>query len=354
MLISSVLPGLRDIRAPLSAGFLWILVIWLAVRDSVPVESAAGGVYATGYDFAAILDGAAAGVALTFAAYLLGTVSLALLLVGYPDGCLWSPRMRILPRRGIRPGRRASERSVRAPWGRRGQRLLIRIGATSADSLQTVVARLADLERGESRRSGSEDPATAEELALRRMRRLDMQRYGEVDPSAWTMLDMTLARPTELYDVLVTAGIRYHNLGDTPGKIPLRSLGGPPRIVKEVNPARRVLEEEIANRVVDDFSLMRTRLMRPQTRDLSGAIERLRSEAELRAAVAPPLLVIVVEVAIETHRPAWLIAAVGVLVLAVASLRRRREAGDMLLDALGDRVKSPTLERLASETAQLG
>jgi hypothetical protein len=34
-MLSSILPGLRDVRVPLTAGYLWLLGLWLLFGDRV-------------------------------------------------------------------------------------------------------------------------------------------------------------------------------------------------------------------------------------------------------------------------------------------------------------------------------
>jgi hypothetical protein len=114
-----------------------------------------------------------------------------------------------------------------------------------------------------------------------------------------------------------------------------------------------VIEEAVADLIVADFDLMRTRLLHPETLELSSAIDRLRSEAELRAGVTAPLAGLLVVFVAETHMFVCLAGLCGVIVLFHEALRRRRESGDMLLDALEDRVKSPALERLDSDVARV-
>lgn len=78
-MLTNLLPGLRELRAPLSAGYLWITLIWLLVGPHVPKPSDATGftrrVLELVQDFGAI----GGGIALSFAAYLVGAVSQAML-----------------------------------------------------------------------------------------------------------------------------------------------------------------------------------------------------------------------------------------------------------------------------------
>ena len=38
-MITSLLPGLRELRAPLAGGYLWLLLVWLAVGDELPTRN---------------------------------------------------------------------------------------------------------------------------------------------------------------------------------------------------------------------------------------------------------------------------------------------------------------------------
>ncbi|MFI0799516.1 hypothetical protein SAMN04489729_8458 [Amycolatopsis lurida] len=76
-MLSSLLPGLRELRAPLAAGYVWLLGLWLALRPGLPPPGQASGVYRDLLDLGTWAGKAAVFAAATFAAYLLGTMSLA-------------------------------------------------------------------------------------------------------------------------------------------------------------------------------------------------------------------------------------------------------------------------------------
>ena len=73
-MLASLLPGLREVRAPLAAGYLWLVVGWLLLHDRVDKgASASGAVDALAELRDAIgLGGIAA--AATFVAYVLGAL----------------------------------------------------------------------------------------------------------------------------------------------------------------------------------------------------------------------------------------------------------------------------------------
>jgi hypothetical protein len=38
-LLASLLPGLRDLRVPLAAGLMWLVVLWLSFYPDLPTKS---------------------------------------------------------------------------------------------------------------------------------------------------------------------------------------------------------------------------------------------------------------------------------------------------------------------------
>src|SRR6185437_6366160 len=76
-MLTSLLPGIRELRAPLAAGYLWLAAVWILFAHDVPARHDADGAWADAYRFvdAASVFGLAA--AISFAAYLIGTLSVA-------------------------------------------------------------------------------------------------------------------------------------------------------------------------------------------------------------------------------------------------------------------------------------
>jgi hypothetical protein len=74
--LASLLPGVRQLRAPLASGYLWLLVAWVALADRVPRSSTARpGIFRDLYEIAATAGRPATAAAVSFAAYLLGVLS---------------------------------------------------------------------------------------------------------------------------------------------------------------------------------------------------------------------------------------------------------------------------------------
>jgi hypothetical protein len=75
-MLASLLPGLRDLRAPLAAGYLWLAAGWLYFAPQLPVSvNDADGVLKDIYRVAGASNPVAIAAGLTFIAYLLGILS---------------------------------------------------------------------------------------------------------------------------------------------------------------------------------------------------------------------------------------------------------------------------------------
>jgi hypothetical protein len=51
-MLASLLPGLRDLRAPVVTGYIWLIVLWLLLEDHVPRPSEARGALQSLYELA--------------------------------------------------------------------------------------------------------------------------------------------------------------------------------------------------------------------------------------------------------------------------------------------------------------
>ncbi len=71
-MLANLLPGLRDLRVPLSIGLLWLTAIWLLVYPVVPSESTATGLIAHVYEVFGFFGATVAAGAVSFVAYLIG------------------------------------------------------------------------------------------------------------------------------------------------------------------------------------------------------------------------------------------------------------------------------------------
>lgn len=84
-MLASLLPGLRDIRVPLTVGYFWLLNGWLWFSDNVPTTAPSGdGILARAFDLGDLLGTTAVLAATSFTAYLLGTLLQVPLLIPVP------------------------------------------------------------------------------------------------------------------------------------------------------------------------------------------------------------------------------------------------------------------------------
>jgi hypothetical protein len=104
----------------------------------------------------------------------------------------------------------------------------------------------------------------------------------------------------------------------------------------------------LVRQIHDELGLMRTNLLGHEP-ELWSAIDRQRSEAQFRAALALPLLGVAIVLA---SRATWWSAIGAVLaagVLMAQGLGSDRQSNDDLIEALRlGRAKSPSLERFDS------
>ncbi|MFD8228638.1 hypothetical protein ACFV16_31380 [Streptomyces massasporeus] len=73
-MIASLLPGIREIRTPLVTGYIWLISLWLIAGSAIPGRGQAQGKIRQIYSFTDFFGKSAILAAITFAAYLLGTL----------------------------------------------------------------------------------------------------------------------------------------------------------------------------------------------------------------------------------------------------------------------------------------
>jgi hypothetical protein len=74
-MLASLLPGLRDVRTPLTVGYLWVLILWIWFADNLPREvPAEDGPIRRVFELSGVLGDGAVLAGLSFVAYLLGAL----------------------------------------------------------------------------------------------------------------------------------------------------------------------------------------------------------------------------------------------------------------------------------------
>src|SRR5262245_48493714 len=81
-MFTSLLPGIRDLRAPLAAGYVWLLFGWLVFEPRYGMPTTGSPLYLDTLALIQKISPVALAVAVSFAAYLVGSLSLALMEFG--------------------------------------------------------------------------------------------------------------------------------------------------------------------------------------------------------------------------------------------------------------------------------
>jgi hypothetical protein len=74
--LTSLLPGVRELRAPLAAGYLWLLLVWLTVAGSLPNKREAHGSFERLYDLEPLVSTVGIAVVASVGAYLVGSLAI--------------------------------------------------------------------------------------------------------------------------------------------------------------------------------------------------------------------------------------------------------------------------------------
>ncbi len=74
-MITSLLPGLRDLRTPLAVGYVWLVLIWIWFGSLLPTRNDGRGADAALFELARLAGRPGLTAAITFVAYLLGATT---------------------------------------------------------------------------------------------------------------------------------------------------------------------------------------------------------------------------------------------------------------------------------------
>ena len=306
-MLSNLLPGLRELRAPLAAGVLWLLAAWMAWEPHIPsVQTATGGMQSV-YRLRGFVPELAVGAVAGFLAYLVGSVSVAVF-----SGAIKS-RFPVVIARRQRRFNTLTPSAVEA---------LYRIAADTRHDIEELrvlpaksVIELVKGRRGNSGNSTQHGPILRQRIAV--------------------VLQMLFSTPRSTVR-------RWREA--------IRHAAAPP-------PEAEV-EQELAELAVSELDVVTTARLLGKDPDLYSAIDRHRAEVEFRVAVMPPLLALFVAVATRvdslTGRVTLVVAGtIAVTGLCWDALKQRRQANGLLIDAASDgRVRFPSLERLGRDATR--
>ncbi len=305
-MLTSLLPGLRELRAPLAAGYIWLLAWWLAFEPRLADRAEATDLLQSLYRLDDALSGFGLAAVASFVAYLAGSLSMT----------LFSGALKGLFRRKVAL---ADETSGLDPLSDQALRALGRLARETRERMESALAlsdtrpgELVDEQRGYlSRPHPAIAPPGFHSRRARIRRRLRGVPRGTVLHSGTTTPDP---------DAVTDARLLRAAVDDLPQVLQMRLLGRDP--------------------------------------DLYAAVDRHRAEVEFRLAVIPPVLALA-GVALTRLSPWYAVLAVVMGVVAAAGLfwdglNRQREANGILAHALSDRrVNAPSLEGLEKTATDL-
>lgn len=332
----AALPGVREIRSALAGGYLWIVFIWLVLDPVLGESNFKSGPYASAHHLGNEVGPLALGLAITFAAYLIGTlfnefrgVVARIYLRARSNVSSSSPVIRGIGVIDEEERKKASEiyrRRVEkffAPLTRR-----IPERKAPAKASDSVLLALAN----------------ALEDAVRFSFNLFFAPLGFLRH----LLELSFKLTESIQLLFVRAARRLISVRIEPYK-PFLSKHGVTAVEgyleKRENSPPEDVQPGVAD-VISDFPIVRVRLIH-KSPDTVSEYDRLRAEAEFRSAIVPPLFMIIGLVSYKVSLW-WLLAWPLLLILLATARARRREAGDILADTLGV-VEAPCVEYRGNE-----
>jgi hypothetical protein len=282
-MLTNLLPGLRDLRAPLASGYLWLVGLWLVLVDAVPPRNMATGVVAHVYALTTAVGHGAVLAAISFMAYLIGAV-----LSVESDGFV----VRFF---GVARVLFSGEFTKR--WQRRNI-ILAHLDRLVAERLSRKVANDIFARISRARESGviSEIPDE-----------FTRDRIAKDAIEAWNRYQIQI-RNEDLF-----------------------SPKGGDESDYWVNEVWQSLALDIIGSLADEIRQLVTEL-RVTSPPLFDQYDRERAEAEFRMSVAFPLTFVAAALAWK-WTPLWLLLLVGVVLIMRSGLSRARQATDVVAQA---------------------
>jgi hypothetical protein len=377
---SNVLPGLRELRAPLAAGYLWLTLVWLTLGDTLPTKTdVEGGPLERLYELEPVASDIGKAVVVSVAAYIIGSVAID------AQGLVrrWAPRAWSKPRTPSRGALVALESAlVGSPEVQRWyyRRANAALGETAPDdesaygqnsrdaSVSRTRAELRSAAEGLPRRrmlalagflSGELDavfdPETAsrEQTERRESKGLPPLKFGAQDIEQHQRHLNELLLGDEMRRWLVDAGWSWwaasevEDLSDRePTRLPTPEEAGAwqpsPEQVEDRHEALSSilgilrglpLTTEPAVRWIDaNRDVVKTRLL-DLSQSLHSEVDRPDAEATFRMGLWPPLAAMALYLAFA-ESPWWVLALALPSVLALQWMALRRTANDALVTAI--------------------
>jgi hypothetical protein len=339
-ILASALPGFRDLRAPLVAGYLWLLFVWLLVDPELPPPADHGtGVVDTMIDLADTVGTVWVALGVSVAAYLIGSISQTLSAV---VGWLLRKVGVLLQAAAIRLA------SGGAGWFRqlaaiRSAPATARLASMADDRVSPLIDEIKQLESNLVSREA--------EVATLREEFNSIADFAQTEEfkKAVEQAPSYVSSPEEY--VLRS---RYERLAAKYGLASRHELE--PHLASREAKVSALRAE--FNRVADSADTEGVRLRRALERELSlpatlligeqpetfAEADRIRGESDLRLAVVPPFVALTFLLGAEN--PFWYATFAGILALAIQGLVKQDDARGVVAGAIiFGKARSAALER---------
>ncbi|MFF4696460.1 hypothetical protein [Streptomyces chattanoogensis] len=312
-MLASLLPGLRELRTPLTVGYLWLICVWLWFHDVLPQRAAAHGAISDLYDLVGVLPSASFLAALTFIAYFLGSI------VEFdPAAARWLD--------GVRP--------IRPSWEAVADRVRFRLDDPEGTPSERFAAAIATWRR------------TVPSRTAKRVTLVNLELQPE--ETQWS-LDSRTVFPSWSYKSM--RRLWRTNPGSQSSGT-LVEWRGPDLPISD-DTVQQLSVPAIAALITlwDELPDLPTRLLieRPE---VYNKYDRLIAEASIRINMFLPMVALVATLARRAHWLWWL-ALVVCAVLLYQGLTQRSRAFAVVLNSIATQlIESPTMGAMAA--AQYG
>ncbi|MFI6401797.1 hypothetical protein [Streptomyces sp. NPDC050548] len=308
-MLASLLPGLRELRTPLTVGYLWLICVWLWFHDVLPQRVTAHGAIADLYELVGILPAATFLAALTFIAYFLGSI-----VELDPATARWLD--------GVRPNRTS--------WEAVADRVRIRLDDPEDMPSERFMAAIAAWRRVVPSRTAKRVSLVNVELRPEEIQTFDGGRTLFPSWSYRSMRRLWRSNPGSR-----SAGTLVEWRG--------------PDLPIDDDTVRQLPVSAIAALItlVDELPDLATRLLieRPE---VFNKYDRLLAEASIRINMFLPMVALVVTLARRAHG-LWWFALVVPLVLLYQGLLQRSQAIAVVLNSIAAQlIESPTMAAVAA------
>lgn len=309
-MLASLLPGIRVLRAPLAAGFVWLTALWFLLEPSWSSSAADVGVIASAARLLDVVNLVAQGALVSFLAYILGSFSV--FAFSRPLLSLIQTHLEVRPHRLT--GLSALGRESLAQVAVDGRQRLEQALALSGVAVDEVLG-LSRVSPNSLGSRGKTAPA-----GFGRRARLPKVR------SAWRRAAVPMGLSADW--VLPTPEERQ--------------------------------ERELAERILRDLPVVAQAQLLGKEAEVYGAVDRSRAEVEFRVALVPPLAALSLAIGAATGNVLGMVLSPLVGGLAAVGLmldagKQTRESNDLILSLMEHgRLKPPSLIRAESEAVSRG